>query len=63
MVDLILRRKSLAEARARFVNEALAAEAETVASGKAYPAAGVHDFVVAKASKRKVARPKAKAWR
>jgi predicted transcriptional regulator len=63
MVDAIAQQTLLAEARVRFVHDALAAEAETVASGKVYPAADVHDFVVAKARKRKVARPKAKAWR
>jgi predicted transcriptional regulator len=63
MVEAIERQTRIAELRAQFVGDALAAERETVESGRAYRADDVHRYIVAKAAKRRVARPRAKAWR
>lgn len=49
--------------RKRFVADALAAEKATLHSGKGYLAKDVHSYMKAKASGRKVSRPKAKSWR
>lgn len=63
MVDAIAQQTRLAEARRRLVDDALAAEAETMRTGKSYPAADVHLYIAAKAGRQKATRPKAKAWR
>lgn len=49
--------------RKQFVADALAAEKEMLRSGKGYIAKDVHGYLKAKASGRRVSRPKAKAWR
>lgn len=49
--------------RKQFVADALAAEKAKLRSGKGYIAKDVHGYLKAKASGRKVSRPKAKTWR
>lgn len=63
MIEAIERQTALAEARKRFVADALAAEQAMLRSGLAYRADEVHRYMAAKASGRKPARPKARSWR
>ncbi len=50
-------------ARKQLITDALAVEKSTLRSGKGYLAKDVHGYLKAKASGRKVSRPKTKAWR
>lgn len=63
MVEAIERETLLAEARASFVADALAAEKETLDSGLAYRGDDVQRYIAARAAGRKLPRPKAKPWR
>lgn len=63
MVDAIEKAATLAEQRGRFLEEALAAREETLASGEGYDADDVHAYLAARVAGRKPARPKAKPWR
>ncbi len=63
MIEAIEKQTALAEQRKQFVADALAAEKAMLRSGKGYFAKDVHAYMKAKASGRKVSRPKAKAWR
>lgn len=58
MIEAIERQTALAEARKRFVADALAAEKATLRSGKAYAADDVHRYMRAKAAGERSARPK-----
>lgn len=63
MVDAIDRAATLAEQRERFLEDALAAREETLASGEGYGADDVHAYLAARVAGSKPARPKAKSWR
>jgi predicted transcriptional regulator len=63
MIEAIERQTALAEARKRFINDALAAEQTMLRSGKGYRAEEVHRYMLAKASGKQSVRPKAKTWR
>jgi predicted transcriptional regulator len=63
MVDAIERQTALAEARKRFVSDAVAAEASMLRSGKGYLANDVHRYMEAKAAGKRSLRPKSKRWR
>ena len=63
MIEAIERQTTLAEARKRFVTDALKAEEAMLRSGKGYRADEVHRYLQAKAAGRKARRPKAKTWR
>jgi predicted transcriptional regulator len=63
MIEAIERQTALAEARKRFVSDALAAEKAMLRSGKGYRAEDVHRYMQAKAAGDKPVRPKAKRWR
>ncbi len=63
MIEAIERQTALAEARKRFVADALAAEQTMLRSGTGYRADEVHRYLRAKASGKKPVRPKAGTWR
>lgn len=63
MIEAIEKQTTLAEQRKQFVADALAAEKAMLRSGKGYLAKDVHGYLRARASGRKVSRPKVKAWR
>ena len=63
MIEAIERQTALAEARKRFVADALNAEERMLQSGKGYLADEVHRYLQAKAAGKKATRPKAKTWR
>jgi len=50
--------------RSAFVTDALAARAEVMDSGKAYPAQEVQDYIRAYVQEgRRISQPKARSWR
>jgi len=49
--------------RAEFVSGAVASRAETLKSGKGYPAAEVHAYIRKRAQGKAVSKPKAKHWK
>lgn len=63
MVQAIEQAATLAEQRASFVAEALGAREEMRATGEGYDATEVHDWLKARVSDRKAARPQARPWR
>lgn len=63
LLEAIEQQAQLAERRQRFVADALAARAEVLQSGMGYAAARVHAYARARAAGKKMARPKAIAWR
>ena len=63
MIEAIERQTAFAEARKRFVSDAIAAEKAMLRSGKGYRAEDVHHYMQARAAGKKPARPKAKSWR
>ena len=63
MVQAIEQAAEAAEQRARFMDEALAARAEALASGQAYAAEDVHDYLRERLNQPGSPRPKARAWR
>lgn len=63
MVDAIRVAATLAEKRAHFVMDALAAKTEMLASGRGHAAADVHAYLRKRAQGAVVAKPKAKSWR
>jgi len=63
MVEAIRTAALAARKRSAFVADALAARAEVMESGKAYPAQDVHDYVRARVEGRRIAKPKARSWR
>ena len=63
MVNAIRAAAERAEKRASFVSDAAESRAETLESGKGYPAADVHDYVRARAKGKTATRPKARSWR
>jgi predicted transcriptional regulator len=58
MIEALQRQASLAEARANFIAEAASAAREVDAGGPLYAAEDVFTYILARASGRKVARPK-----
>lgn len=63
MVEAIEQAANRVTLRRRFGAEALEAESETLQSGKAYDPEEVFGYLAAKARGKRVARPRAKAWR
>ena len=63
MIEAIEKQTTLAEQWKQFVTDALAAEKTARHTGKGYLANDVHGYLKAKASGKKVSRPKVKAWR
>ena len=63
MVQAIEQAATLAEQRAGFVAEALGAREQMLTTGEGYDAADVHDWLKARVTDRKAARPQAKPWR
>jgi predicted transcriptional regulator len=63
MIEAIERQTAFAEARKRFVADALAAEKAMLRSGKGYSAEDVRRYMQATAAGHRPARPKAKRWR
>lgn len=63
MIEAIEKQTTLAEQWKQFVTDALAAEKAARRTGKGYLANDVHGYLKAKASGKKVSRPKVKAWR
>ena len=63
LLEAIEKQTTLAEQWKQFVTDALAAEKAARHTGKGYLANDVHGYLKAKASGKKVSRPKVKAWR
>ena len=63
MIEAIEKQTTLAEQWKQFVTDALAAEKAARRTGRGYLANDVHGYLKAKASGKKVSRPKVKAWR
>lgn len=63
MVDAIRAAAQAAEKRASFVGDALATQAETLASGEGHAADAVHAYIRARARGETVSRPEVTAWR
>ena len=63
MVQAIEQAATLAEQRAGFVAEALGAREQMLTTGEGYDAADVQDWLKARVTDRKAARPQAKPWR
>ena len=63
MIEAIEKQTTLAEQWKQFVTDALAAEKAARHTGRGYLANDVHGYLKAKASGKKVSRPKVKAWR
>lgn len=62
MVEAIETQAALAEKRKAFVADALAAEKEVEKTGLVYRAEDVHRYIRARASRKKIARPKPVKW-
>lgn len=63
MLEAIAEKAELAEKRRSFVEDALEAEREMEASGLAYDAADVHQYLRARAQGKQPKRPQPKSWR
>jgi predicted transcriptional regulator len=63
MLEAIEQAAQREEMRRRFGVEATEAEVETAASGRAYDAAEVFDYLEARARGESARRPRPKAWR
>ncbi len=63
MVQAIEMATQVAEQRADFVAEALAAREKVLATGKGYDADEVHAYIKARLDGKKAAKPRAKSWR
>jgi len=63
MIEAIEKQTTLAEQWKQFVTDALAAEKAARRTGRGYLANDVHGYLKAKASGKKVSRPKVRAWR
>ena len=63
MVEAIRTAAAAAEQRAEFVAEAQAARTEAIESGHGYAAAEVHAYLLARAQRKTVAKPKPRSWR
>jgi predicted transcriptional regulator len=62
MVDAIEHAATAAERRAGFVEQALAARADMLKSGKGFDAGEVHTYLKARIKDRQATKPKAKSW-
>lgn len=62
MVDAIEHAAAAAELRAGFVDEAQAARAQMLKSGKGFEANEVHAYLKARIIDKKATKPKAKSW-
>lgn len=63
MLEAIAEKAELAEKRRLFVEDALEAEREMEASGLAYDADDVHQYLRERAQGKQSKRPQAKSWR
>jgi predicted transcriptional regulator len=63
MVEAIAQATAAAEQRAAFVAEALAADAEMLATGRGYDADEVHAWLRARAAGQSARKPRLKSWR
>jgi predicted transcriptional regulator len=63
LLEAIELRTAQAERRQRFVQAAVEAREEMSRTGKGFPADKVHAYVRARAAGKKIARPRARAWR
>ena len=63
MLEAIAEKAGLAEKRREFVEDALDAERETEASGLAYDAKDVHQYLRDRAQGKQPKRPRPKSWR
>ena len=63
MLEAIEHQTSLDEQRRKFVEQAVAARTEALASGKGFAAGDVHRYMAARVRGKRAARPKARAWR
>ncbi len=63
MVDAIRSAAVAADKRASLIADAQLARTETLKSGKGYAADEVHAYLRARAQRKTVTRPRAKAWR
>ncbi len=63
MVDAIRAAAVAEEKRAAFLSDAASSRAETIRSGKGYPASEVHAYIRARAQGKVASKPKAKSWR
>ena len=62
MVDAIEHAATAAERRAGFVDEAQAARAQMLKTGKGLDAEEVHAYLKARRNNRQIPEPKAKSW-
>jgi len=62
MVDAIEHAATAAERRAGFVDEAQAARAQMLKTGKGLDADEVHAYLKARLNNRQIPKPKAKSW-
>jgi len=63
MLEAIAEKAELAEKRRLFVEDALEAEREMEASGKAYDAEDVHQYLRERAQGKQPKRPQPNSWR
>jgi hypothetical protein len=63
MVDVLSQEADRAELRERFSADAVAAEKETIESGKAVPLGAAFDYLEARVAGKSARRPRARAWR
>ena len=63
MVSAIEQAAHAAEQRSSFITDALAAEQEVLASGKAFAAEDVHAYIKARLNGENPERPPLKSWR
>jgi predicted transcriptional regulator len=63
MVEAIAAATALAEQRATFIAEALAAQAQMIDTGKGFDADDVHAWLRARAAGQTARKPRLKSWR
>ena len=62
MVDAIEQAAAMAERRAAFVNDALAAREQALKTGKGYDTREVHAYLRQRIAGKKSPKPKARSW-
>jgi hypothetical protein len=63
MLEAIEQQTRLDEQRREFVEQAVTARSETLASGKGFAAGDVHRYMAARVRGKRAARPKVRTWR
>jgi predicted transcriptional regulator len=63
MVEALSQEVGRSELRERFASDSAVAESETMRSGKALPLDVAFDYLEARVARKKVRRPRARAWR